>query len=147
MPNIKDNSTVEAIARAFCSNGRDKHKALLEVGYKESYARSKGMLLYEDKRVMDAIERTDAKAVRSSKLTIAEVLSDLAYGLEQAKLRDPPDLNAIARFSELRGKYLAMYTDKLQTDNTEQPTAITAEEAEQLRSVAQGLTKLRLKQG
>lgn len=42
MPSIKDESTVKAIAREFCSNGRKKGLALREIGYTDSYSVESG---------------------------------------------------------------------------------------------------------
>lgn len=67
MPSIKDKSTVDKIARIFTSNGRDKTKALREVGYSESYCTTKGVgVVYSSVRVIDAIRAIDDKAARKS---------------------------------------------------------------------------------
>ena len=62
MPSIKDKSTVEAIAREFCSNGRCKGEALRTIGYKDSYCNTRGIgVVYSNTRIIDAIARIDAK--------------------------------------------------------------------------------------
>jgi hypothetical protein len=70
MPSIKDQSTCEAIAREYCSNGRCKAQALKEVGYKETYYNSGIGLktVYDNIRVKEAIRAIDeAGAVRSER--------------------------------------------------------------------------------
>ena len=59
MPDIRDNSTVEAIAQAFTSNGRVKSLALEAVGYQERYSRTVGLKLYDNIRLIEAIARID----------------------------------------------------------------------------------------
>ena len=60
MPNIKDDSTVEAIAREFTSNGRNKAKALETMGYSKGYANTQGIIVvYSNVRVKEAIARID----------------------------------------------------------------------------------------
>ena len=68
MPSIKDNSTVQAIAREYCSNGRNIEKALLAVGYAPSYARNgAGHKLSANVRVKEAIFAIDnARAAKAT---------------------------------------------------------------------------------
>lgn len=63
MPSIKDKSTVKAIAREFCSNGRDKAKAMDTIGYAESSCKSGKAVkdVYGNLRVIEAIKALDAK--------------------------------------------------------------------------------------
>ena len=62
MPTISDPNTVKAIAQEYISNGRNKPKALITVGYSESYANSgKGTRLYGKKAVKEAIAVLEAK--------------------------------------------------------------------------------------
>ncbi len=64
MPNIKDQSTVNAIAREFCSNGRKKGIALESVGYSKTYALESGRgcnVVFSNVRVIAAIAKIDAK--------------------------------------------------------------------------------------
>lgn len=62
MPNIKDQSTVDAIAREYCSNGRNKTEALRTVGYKDSYCDTRGIgVVYRNVRVIEAIRAIDDK--------------------------------------------------------------------------------------
>ena len=62
MPSIKDDSTVEAIAREFTSTGRNKTETLKTIGYTEKYADSRGLkVVFGNVRVKEAIARLDAK--------------------------------------------------------------------------------------
>lgn len=63
MPNIKNKSTVEAIAKEFTSNGRNQEQALLTIGYSKDYAGSgQSTLLYANPRVKAAIAKEDAES-------------------------------------------------------------------------------------
>ena len=59
MPSIKDQSTVEAIARGFIENKRNKYKGLLAAGYSDGYALTCGQKLYDNIRVIEAIKAID----------------------------------------------------------------------------------------
>ena len=63
MADIRDKSTVDAVAREFVANGRNKTQAMIAVGYDPAYSDSgKGhKLIYGNKRVIDAIAKIDAK--------------------------------------------------------------------------------------
>ena len=113
MPSIKDQSTVELVARLFCGEcKRNKTQTLEKAGYGVGYAAGRGHVpVFGNVRVMQAISRIDTKSVKKADLTIQHVLADLDWGIRKA--REKQDLVAIARFSELRGRYLAMFTDKV----------------------------------
>ena len=62
MPSVKDQSTVEAIAREFCSNGRSKEKAMKTVGYSDNYAEHRADKVLSNVGVKAAIAVIDGKA-------------------------------------------------------------------------------------
>ena len=70
MPSIRDKSTVEAIARGFIENKRNKTKGLLTAGYAKRYALTCGQKLYEDIRVKDAIAKIDAVSAEKAEVTV-----------------------------------------------------------------------------
>jgi hypothetical protein len=63
MPSIKDHTTVKAIAREYCSNGRDKAQAMRTIGYAESSCKSGKAVgdVYGNLRIKEAIRAIDAK--------------------------------------------------------------------------------------
>lgn len=73
MPSINDLNTVKAIAREYIANERNKEQALLTVGYKPSYARSKGMKLYANPRLTKEIARLDAKSAEKSEFKLEDM--------------------------------------------------------------------------
>ena len=97
MPSIKDDSTVEAIAQEFCSNGRKKEETLRKIGYKENYCKFRGSgVVFSNVRVMAAIARIDAahqakseygydKAMQEINALIATLTKQIEQGNIQAK--------------------------------------------------------------
>lgn len=59
MPSITDQSTVEAIAREFTSNGRNKENAMKAVGYSDNYAEHRADMVLGNVGVKQAIARID----------------------------------------------------------------------------------------
>jgi hypothetical protein len=147
MPTISDPNVVQAIAREYISNGRDKSAALITVGYKPSYALSgKGTILYEKQTVKDAIDRIEADLARHVDVTPDEII---------ARLRQLSGLEAIAdddegskctraeqiRSLELLGRYKAMFTDNI-NDNREGLTiSVTPPTAEPVQAAAPKLSR------
>ena len=86
MPSIKQESTAEAIARAFTSNGRNEEQAMLTAGYSKTYARSGlGHRIYSDIRVKAAIARIDEEARVKHDITVDDVQQMYVDGYEVAK--------------------------------------------------------------
>ena len=112
MPSIKDQSTVNAIARIFCGEAkRNKAETLRIVGYQDSYCDNRGTgIVYTNERVIAAIAKIDAKAVKKADLTIQSVLENIDWGIKKARATN--DLPALARLSELQGKYLSMWSEQ-----------------------------------
>lgn len=81
MPSIKDKSTIEALARAFCSNGRKQEQAMIDVGYTPAYASSYCGVMWDNQRVQAAIARLDEKTAERLQITRETQLTDL----EEAK--------------------------------------------------------------
>lgn len=87
MPSIKDQSTVEAIAREFCSNGRDKAQGMRTIGYAESSCKSGKAVkdVYGNLRVQAAIARIDAKTAQKLQITRETQLTDLEEAKQMAR--------------------------------------------------------------
>ena len=73
MPSIKDETTVEAIAREYTSNGRKKGIALQTVGYANSYSIDGGRgcnVVFSSVRVKAAIARIDEEQAQIGHRTV-----------------------------------------------------------------------------
>ncbi len=120
MPCITDKKTVQLIAQTYCRNGRNKTRAMKEVGYGAGYADSgRGhRMVFGNVRVEQAIEDIDREneEIKDEAASINDeyVMRKLIKGLRLAESKG--DLVAIARFTELIGKTMAMFKDKVVTD-------------------------------
>ena len=101
MPSIKDDSTVEAIAREFASNGRRKGIALQTVGYADSYSIEGGRgcdVVFHNVRVKAAIRRIDAKNEEKIEHTRNKSLQKLYLACDIAEdQRNPAGMVAAMR--------------------------------------------------
>jgi len=97
MPCIKDKSTVEAIARAFCSNGRVKSTALETVGYSRKYSRTCGLKVLDNVRVKAAIARIDANVAQEAAITDADLAQMYLSLLKRAGTHDTGAAKLIAQ--------------------------------------------------
>jgi len=88
MPSIKDDSTVEAIACEFTSNGRNKSKTLKTIGYTEKYANSRGLkVVFGNVRVKAAIAKIDAKRQAKNEHNYEMALNKLLADYESLKAK------------------------------------------------------------
>lgn len=105
MPSIKDESTVEALARAFTSNGRKQEQAMIDVGYTKNYASSYCGVMWDNTSLIAAIARIDAKTEEKLDLSRAgqhEKLQD-AYNIAE-KAKNPAAMTgAIREQNEMLG--------------------------------------------
>ena len=143
MPSTRDNSTVQAIARAFTSNGRNKTEALKAVGYSDRYAETRGIKeVYGNVRVKEAIAAIDAKGAEKQERTIASL--DLMYAEAYAlakRCNQPAAMNgAVTGIARLYGM------DKDAGSGHEAaPKPLTESEIEQLKAMARAVTGSQLR--
>ena len=117
-------------------------QALRDSGYSQRYVENFAAKIWSNEEVQGKINSYKAKAAVKAELTIAQVLDDLDYGIKLA--REQGDLMAIARFCELRGKYLSMFTDKIHYE-TPELSAIAESISEAERPLLQAAIADRLK--
>ncbi len=143
MPSIKDESTVEAIARAFTSNGRKQEQAMIEVGYTKAYARSYCGQLWANPRLKAAIARIDAESAEIGQRTVAGIDKMYQDGFNVAQTQKNP----AAMATNTTGLARLYGMDKDNQVSTDKPTVLTADEMDELRFDAKRLTALRLRTG
>jgi len=93
---LKDNNATQAAIRA---------------GYSAKTANNIVGRLLVNAGISAALAVRRAEIAKKTELTVQQVLDDLDYGIKIA--RQKQDLAAIARLSELRGRYLSMFTDNV----------------------------------
>jgi hypothetical protein len=133
MPSIKDQHTVKAIARAFVGNGHKRGEALIEAGYKPRYANSGHCAkIYDRIEVKEAIEGYEADIRVDTAMTVERVQGMYLAARDLAITNNQPSaaVSAITGIARLYGM------DKDNQTNTEAPTALTPEQAEQANRAA-----------
>jgi hypothetical protein len=107
MPSIKDPTTVQAIAREYCSNGRDKAEAMRTIGYAESSCKSGRAVgdVYGNVRVKAAILAIDEAGAAKSETTIESVqeMYNAAYALAQTGNQPSAMVSAVTGIARLYG--------------------------------------------
>lgn len=141
MPNIKDDSTVEAIAREFCTNGRNKAKTLEKMGYSKGYANTQGIIVvYSNVRVKAAIARIDKKQAEIGHRTVKGLDAMYDEAFEIAKVQK----NAAAMATNITGIARLYGMDKDHAITDDKPEQLSDAEQAVLRNQSQELTKLKL---
>ncbi len=92
MPSIKDKLTVRAIAREYCSNGRNKEQAMRTIGYAESSCKSGKAVkdVYGNLRVSAAIAVIDDKSAEKQQRTIQSIDEMFQKAYDIAKTANQP---------------------------------------------------------
>ena len=108
MPSIKDQTTVEAIAREYCNNGRNKTEALKAIGYSKSYYEGgrSAEVVWGNERVINAIKAIDAKTeakFEHNRAIAIKLLTDNVSALDAIILAQPMNVAAVtARTGAIR---------------------------------------------
>ena len=133
MPSIKNQETVDLIAQNYCTNNYNKTKAMVDAGYSPKYADSGNghRFVFGNVQVKAAIAMQMAKISAKMEVTVEFIVQKLLTGLQLAE--EKKDLVAIARFTELLGKYKAMFTDKVQQTGEGLSINITSAPIKQLK--------------
>ncbi len=139
MPSIKDESTVEAIARVFCGEGkRNKTETLRIVGYSEGYADNgtSSVTVFGNVRVKAAIAKIDKREAEIGHRTVAGLDKLYASCYDQAQANNQPSamVSAVTGIARLYG------LDKDVQVAAELPTSITVADAERYRDMADAAT-------
>ena len=143
MPSIKDASTVEAIAREYCSNGRYKARALETIGYSKGYSNTQGIgVVYGNVRVKDAIARIDAKT--TAKLDHDRTIAIAILNEALAIAREKHDSAGIVQACRELDAISNLHSNTVHTD-TELPDELTDAQRDELRLLSVGLTSSGLK--
>ncbi len=93
MPSVREDSTVEALARAFCGEAkRSKGEAMRIVGYAESSCKSGQAMkdVYDNLRVKSAIARIDAVQAQIGHRTVENLDSMYQKGFDVAETQKNP---------------------------------------------------------
>ena len=141
MPSIKDQSTVEAIAREFCSNGRNKEKALKTVGYSDNYAEHRSDKVLSNVGVKQAIAYIDAKMAEKTGFTIE--CAQQMYKEDRVFARKCNQAGAAVTATTGICRLYGMDKDS-GSGKEDAPKPLSAEDLDVLRAMARRLTESEL---
>ena len=142
MPSIREPSTVEAVAQAFTSNGRKQEQAMITAGYSKAYANSYCGKLWEDKRLIDAIARIDAKTaviLDWNRTTNLKHQHKQIARYEAILTKHPDNLQAMQGLNQVLRELNAssgQHSSSLDLGHTDSPAELTQAQAEQYDRMA-----------
>jgi len=138
MPSIRDENTVNAIARAYIKLDRNKAAALQDVGYSHSFSYSgKGTKLYENSRLKAAIAVLETEIVRVQEVDARFLTEKLLYMAEHGKDTDK------ARAMDMLAKHIDYYN----ADNLSKTPQTGSSSQDELGLVRSRLARLQAMEG
>lgn len=117
-PNIKKklNFRQQAFVRNYV-NGMSKSDAAREAHFHAKFARNSGDRLTKIPHIKDAIEQYASAAAAEADLRTIDVLKELKAWMTHNNRFDDPRIGALSlKATELIGKHLRMWTDKLEVN-------------------------------
>lgn len=134
MPSISNQETIDTLAQNYCTNDFNKAKAMLDTGYKQSYAMSgRGQAVYKNEHVKAAI-LAKMKEIRDKGKDKIERIREL-HEAGMALSLEKGDLVNYTRNVEGLGRTEGAYTDKFQ-DTTDQQRELSEAEKAEARRIA-----------
>lgn len=116
----------------------DAAKSAEAAGYSPKAARVTGWRLLQNVAVNDRILELYDKTLRHNKVTVESVLANLQHDRKMA--RKMGQYNVARACTELEGRYLAMFTDRLATVSPGDAKALTEVQREELEAFARWRT-------
>jgi hypothetical protein len=107
---------LKAIAAEYMTNGQQKVKALLSVGYSKNYSEHCGLKIFDNDRFKQILAQLQAKIDIKTDFTVEFVRQEMVNLLNAAKTKD--DLTNVKGAVELMARHKSMLTDNVKTDNT-----------------------------
>jgi len=116
MSNRLSQEKANAIAAEYLTNGLQKVKALLAVGYSNTYANNVGLKLFDNSLVKQSIARIQAKNKANTDITV-KFIQDKHLAIFDLAI-EKGDLSTANAALTGAGKTIGCYQDNLKTDNT-----------------------------
>ena len=108
-------------------------KSAIAAGYSEKGAYARGSELLRNRKVAERILELHKENMQRNMITVDKVLADLEH--DKLLAREARQYAVSKACTELQGKYLAMFTDNINT-STPEPVQMTPEEREDCRAAA-----------
>ena len=120
------------------SNGT---KAALAAGYSETSAHVTATKLLKQEAIRDRIVELQAENMKRNLITVDKVLSDLEH--DKLMAREARQYSVAKACTELQGRWLAMFTDNINNQTTEEPYKPSEEEQAILKEAAGKILRLK----
>ena len=122
------------------SNGT---KAALAAGYSETSAHVTATKLLKQEAIRERIVELQAENMKRNMITVDKVLADLEH--DKLLAREARQYSVAKGCTELQGRWLAMFTDRISTQPMPEPKPMSDEERAILVEAAAKLTTLKSK--
>ena len=109
-------------------------KSATAAGYSEKGAYVRGSELLRNRKVAERIAELHKENMQRNMITVDKVLADLEH--DKLMAREARQYAVSKACTELQGRYLAMFTDNINNQTTEQPAKLSDEEFAELRRLA-----------
>ncbi len=119
------------------SNGT---KAALAAGYSEKSAHVTATQLLKQEAIQERIVELQAENMKRNLITVDKVLADLEH--DKLMARESRQYSVAKACTELQGKYLAMFTDRIDTEPMPEPKKLSDEERAIYQEAARKLIEL-----
>jgi phage terminase small subunit len=119
-------------------------RAAIAAGYAQAGAAVLAHKLLKDKRIIDRINQLHSESMTRNMITVDKVLADLEH--DKLMARENRQFGVAKACTELQGRYLAMFTDRTQTEDLNESKRLaerTKEEQEAIRRFAQMRMRMR----
>ena len=126
-----------AIASEYCTNGYNKVKALLKMGYTDTYANNTGLKVFDNERVLKAVARIQCVAVARTGYKVDECqaeFEEIRILAKEAK-QYPAAVSAITGKARLHG-----YDKSNDISNPDTASTLTPDDIDKLREMARTVT-------
>ena len=138
----KESAAVEYYTNAGSDTYNDWCNSYKKANYSTRYNgwKAEAIKTKHKPHIKQAIEDNKASMVAKLDVTVEFIVNKLLTGLAMAETKQ--DLSAMARFSELLGRYKTMFTDKVETNATIVQHTTPAQEQAQLQARLARLKRL-----
>ena len=115
-------------------------KSAIAAGYSEKSAYSQASTLLKNPKIQQRIKDLHAENMSRNNITVDKVLADLEH--DKIMARHAGQYSVAKECSVAQGKYLAMFTDRIERTEPK-PKKFTPEEQAELKAMAKRLTGIK----
>jgi phosphoribosylformylglycinamidine (FGAM) synthase-like enzyme len=128
---LKDEK-LKAIAAEYMTNGMQKVKALLSVGYSKNYSEHCGLKIFDNDRFKQILAQIQAKTEVKTDITLAEVIENARYLINLGK--EKQNGTDISNGNKQLGEMIAAFKQAI--INEDKPKQLNSSEIEGLEQIA-----------